>query len=364
MDTRPSSDPSAPRRQPLNIGVIGCGAVTDQYYLPALKVLEQEGLARPSALFDPDAEGLSRAGLAFPRAKRATSLEAFLQCPAELVIVASPPTFHAKQTIAALQSGRAVLCEKPMAITAADCEAMVKAAQEAGQLLCVGLMRRAFPATQTIRNILQGGMLGPLRLFRCFEGGPFRWPVRSASYFDKRTSGGGVLIDIGPHVLDLLGWWLGPPKEISYQDDAMGGVEASCRIHLAYDGFAGEVRLSRDWHRPNRYHFEGMRGWLGWTVNDADQIEWGFPETSYAAAAQLRDVGSIDGLPGQGRAAPNFLQSFLAHLRGVVAAARGEIAPMVSGAEALESMRLIEHCYRIRTLLPMPWLHEQARRAL
>jgi predicted dehydrogenase len=65
-----------------------------------------------------------------------------------------------------------------------------------------------------------------------FEGGQFDWPVRSTGYFTRAQSGGGVLQDIGTHVLDLLAWWFGEPEALLYEDDAMGGVEANCRIRV------------------------------------------------------------------------------------------------------------------------------------
>ncbi len=346
-------------RKPLNVGIVGCGAVTDLYYAPALNVLERARVLKVSALFDPEGKNMRQVGAKIPGAALARTFEELLQMEVALVIVASPPQYHAGQTIQALRAGKAVLCEKPLATTLADGQSMVDTAVDASRLLAVGLIRRYFPAVRAIKTALASGMLGQLRAFRCFEGGPFQWPARSDAYFDNKSAGGGVFLDIGPHILDLLNWWLGVPAEIVYEDDAVGGVEANCRIRLVYDGFCGDVRLSRDWERPNRYLFQGSRGWLGWAVNEADRIEIGFSDSGYAAAARLHEATGENGSVTLGRPAANFHQSFVEQVRSVVAAVHGDNAPIVSGVEALESVQLIEHCYRHRALLPMPWLSER-----
>ncbi len=345
----------------MNIGVVGCGAVTSLYYAPALELLENEGLLRVTTLFDPDPAAMARIGGTFPGACLAGELRELLEREVGLVIVASPPRYHAEQTILALRSGRSVLCEKPLATTAADGQAMIEAAVEAGQVLAVGMVRRFLPSTWTIRNLLARGVLGELRAVHCFEGGPFEWPVRSQSYFDRSSSGGGVFLDIGIHVLDLLTWWFGPPSAVDYQDDAMGGVEANCRIHLSYEGFGAEIQLSRDWARPNRYLLQGSRSWLSWTVNDGDRFQMGSHDSEYVSEIRLHEVLKEGGVPAAGAPASNYHQSFVEQIRSVIRAMGGEDTPIVSGKQALENVRLVEHCYQNRALLAMPWLSEQER---
>lgn len=347
----------------LKVGIVGCGAVTEMYYAHALGVLEREGAVQVSALFDPDLDSVMRIWTKFPKASRAQEFEDLLNQHLGLVVVASPPACHAQQVIQALRAGKAVLCEKPLATTLADGRRMVEAANDTGRVLAVGLVRRFFPAARIIKNVLATGMLGSLRAFHCFEGGPFRWPVQHRAYFDRKIAGGGVLQDIGPHILDLLGWWLGPPTTVRYEDDLMGGVEATCRIRLEYDRFTGEIQLSRDWERPNRYMFQGSQAWLGWRPNDSEHIEIGFPGGESAAVASLHDLAVENALPAPGRPVRNFHQSFVEQIRNVVAAVRDNATPVASGVDALESVRLIEYCYGHRNLLPMPWLSDAEYRS-
>lgn len=346
---------------PVAVGIIGCGAVARLYYAPALKVLEQEGLARVVAFWDPAAEALSRIASEFPRAERLSAFTDLRPGGLDLVIVASPPRWHSEQVIAALEAGSAVLCEKPLATNLADAEMMVRAAAKAGRPLMVGLMRRFFPATRTIRAVLQARTIGAIRHFRCFEGSALWTPAPSNSYFERPIDCG-ALVELGPNLLDLLVWWLGSPSHIIYEDDAMGGVEANCRIRLFYDGFEGDVRLSRDWGRPNRYVFEGTTATLAWNPTEADRLQLAFTSSGFTSELLLHRSGA-EGPVMRLRPAATVQQSMVEQLRNVMAAARGAVSTIVDVTESLERVRLIEHCYRHRKLLPLHWMSELEQRA-
>lgn len=356
------------RWRTLNVVVVGCGAVAQHYYAPALGELERAGWLRVAALFDPRIEQMAALRRSFPRAVPYDTLEAVTHQPADLAIVASPPRFHAEQSIRLLEAGMAVLCEKPMATTVAEGERMVAAATAAGRVLAIGLMRRFFPATQTIRQVLAQGILGKVQSFVCQEGDQFRWPAQSASFFQRSVARGGVLLDIGVHLLDLLIWWWGLPVEVEYEDDNMGGVEANCRIRLRFaGGHSGEVRLSRDWPLANRYLIQCERGWLSWHVHEADKVQLGFTGVDHALDSVLHQPAPAAKRPGLGAPGFTFEQSFVHQLLDVAAAVQGQGRPLVSGAEGLHSLRLIERCYGQRMLMPMPWLsasEEQMARQL
>jgi predicted dehydrogenase len=312
--------------RPVTIAVLGCGAVTSIYHAPALLQLERSQLVRVTALFDPDGEALRQVGRQFPSARRMKDWKDL--AGADLAIVASPPKHHAEQSIDALRAGVAVLCEKPMASSLPEGEAMVAAAEDAGGVLAIGLVRRFLPATQAIRVILANHMLGDLRSVACFEGGPFRWPARTPSFFDR--SQGGVLPDIGAHVLDLLMWWLGRPQGIEYEDDAMGGVAANCRFLLRYDsGFRVEGHLSRDWEVPNRYYFDCASGWMNWTPLEPGLVQIGFHDAPFTLNAELHQNSICFARPVAGRKGINFEQAFVAQIENLVLVLRGKASLVV-----------------------------------
>lgn len=333
--------------------------MSQQYYAPALAVLEKEGAARVTALMDPGFKARTELHRRFATAALVESVSGAAGCGAELAIIASPPRHHAAQTIEALGLGLSVLCEKPMATSTAECRVMMEAARATGRLLAIGMVRRHFPATQLIAEVLGQGWLGEISEVECFEGGRFEWPVESSSYFSDST--GGVLMDIGIHSLDLLLWWFGELAQVDYEDDAMGGIEVNCRVRLRFkSGVTAEVRLSRDWPRPNVYSIRGSRGWIRWEVNDANSIQLGLPVSRYDIQGGIRLRGAGEGY-GAGEAAPDFHHSFLNQLRNVVAGVRGQETVRVSGETGLRAMEVIQACYQRRVLMDMPWLNEVER---
>jgi predicted dehydrogenase len=344
----------------VQVGLVGCGAVSQMYYTPALKELERLKLLQVKALVDPNPENMAQLSKAFPAAVPVNNLSELPKLDIAMAIVASPPRFHAEQAIRLLRSGLSVLCEKPMATSVAEGEAMVEVASAVDGVLAIGLFRRFLPATQAISQVLSLNILGKVKSFYCYEGGKFGWPVQSASFFQKSTAQGGVLLDIGVHLLDLLIWWWGQPVEVIYEDDAMGGIEANCHLTLRFaQGFSGQVRLSRDCSQPNRYVIQCEKGWLSWNVNAAEQIQIGFHEASFALNAQLHENREENGLPTLGQPAFTFQQSFISQLCNVVAAIHGAEPLVVPGEQGLQSLKLIEHCYGHRSLMPMPWFSEQ-----
>ncbi len=341
------------------IGLLGCGAVSELYYGPSLRAIEAKGLAKVAGLFDMNPERLSLMGRQLSGARQFSSLDAFLDAGLAMVIVASPARFHAEHSIAALRRGSFVLCEKPMATSVEEAESMLDAAS--GRL-AVGLFRRFFPAARMIRECLSAGMLGKAVSFEFAEGGLFEWPAQSASFFQRKTAQGGVLLDLGVHMLDLALWWFGEPDSVEYEDDAMGGLEINSVARLGYaNGLRGIARLSRDWPTSNRYLIKCEKGWLAWVVGQADQVEMGlYGDDALGMRARIHQAkhASLD-MPAAG-----YKESFVLQILNCLEAAGGRGKLAVPAEEGLRSLRLIQRCYRSRALLKMPWLSEvEERRA-
>src|ERR1051325_4993700 len=162
--------------KPLSVALLGCGAVSSLYYVPALQMLEKLGVIQVAALFDPNLANATLIHKSLPAAKLVQNLDELSSTSLDLAIVASPPQFHAPQTIQLLKSGVNVMCEKPMALTLAEGEAMVRVASESERLLAIGLVRRFMPAAQTIQTIVSQKLLGDVKSFYFSEGRVFRWP--------------------------------------------------------------------------------------------------------------------------------------------------------------------------------------------
>lgn len=339
---------------PVPLLLVGCGAVSRLFYLPALRELAKLGHLRVVAVVDPNAA--ARDALARDLGAQACAdLPSALGLGAQLAVLATPPRFHREQTEAAFAAGLDVLCEKPLAPTAADAEAMVAAATRTGRMLAAGQYKRFMPAHRALRLLIERQPFGQLLAVDIAEGGKFAWPAATDSFFRREQTPGGVLLDIGVHVLDLLLWWLGEPLDFSYADDARDGLEANCLLTATFaEGVRATVRLSRDWKTPNTYVFRFTRATVHCRVNASNQLELTLAELPMTFAAELRE-------PLPPRAAPPTAaletnpQAFVGQLADVCAAVAERRAPFVPGASAVGAVRWIERCYRDRRPLPEPW---------
>src|SRR5438105_2740458 len=160
----------------LSVGLVGCGAVAERFYAPALLGLAREFELNVAALFDPNSNRTAKLQHFFPASAAVATFAEFVALRPDLAIVASPPRHHAEQTCALLRAGSGVLCEKPMAVTVVEAEQMLAAARESRSVLAVGLFRRFFPATQTIAHILRTRRFGGVKSFSLAEGSTFSWP--------------------------------------------------------------------------------------------------------------------------------------------------------------------------------------------
>ena len=284
----------------LSVAVVGCGAVATNHYLP---VLASSRRAEAVLVVDRDAE---RARASAERWGVAAATD-HRQVPgrADAAVVALPNHLHAPVAIDLLRAGVHVLVEKPMALSGAECDAMIEAAAAGGARLTVGLQFRFFDSTRLVGELLASGLLGRLERFDLRLGVVSNWPFASDFMLRRETAGGGVLVDYGVHVLDLLLVWLGDWDEVRYRDDAMGGVESDCELDLAFaSGVSGRVEISRTRNLANTCVFTGERARLEVGIWDPDPpirllLDGAAPTVSGSAEAP----DAVD-LVGRARRAP------------------------------------------------------------
>jgi predicted dehydrogenase len=159
---------------------------------------------------DPVPQNTADALQSAPSAVVVESLEAMLAAPTLAgVVIATPSALHAAQSVAALQAGKAVFCQKPLGRTAAETRAVVDAARRADKLLGVDLSYRHTAAMRRVYEVVQSGELGQIYavelVFHNAYGPDKPW------FYDPKLSGGGCVIDLGVHLVDLALWALGFP---------------------------------------------------------------------------------------------------------------------------------------------------------
>ncbi len=192
----------------LRIGVIGLG-MGRHHIASYLK----HRAAQVVALADPDAARLEEIGGKFEVPARYTDgLEMIAREELDVVSVATPNRFHAPLTIAAFKAGAHVLCEKPMAMNTAEARAMLAAARRARRRLMINFSYRFSAASQQLRREVDRGILGDVYFARTVWHRRRGIP-RFGGWFGQRAlSGGGPLIDLGVHRLDLALWLMDYPQ--------------------------------------------------------------------------------------------------------------------------------------------------------
>lgn len=192
----------------LKIGIIGCGKITEVRHAPEYA---ENPNCQLVAFFDvvPErAKALAEqyGGTAYD------SIEALLASDVDAVSVCVANAYHAQASIQALKAGKHVLCEKPMATTPEDCEAMVAAAKAAGKFLMIGQNQRLAKAHVKAREIIASGEMGKVITFETHfaHPGPEGWTgVRDSWFFDKKVASFGVMADLGVHKTDLIHYLTG-----------------------------------------------------------------------------------------------------------------------------------------------------------
>ena len=197
----------------LRWGILGSGWVARDYAGPAIAASANGELA---VLYDPDPVALARAHALFPAALATTDLQRCLAVPGlEAAYIAAPNHVHRSLVEAASGAGLAVFCEKPMATTLADAEAIVAACSRARVLYATAFDQRFHAAHQAMAGMIAAGRLGTITAIRivyaCWL--PANWAGAGDDNWriDPRRAGGGALMDLAPHGLDLAATLLGEP---------------------------------------------------------------------------------------------------------------------------------------------------------
>lgn len=200
----------------VNWGIIGCGWVARDYVAPGMLAAPN---ARLLALSDPDQTAMAAITALAPGMASYTNLDEFFQTPGlDAVYIATPNHLHRPLTEAAARAGKHVLCEKPMATTTADAEAMARACRDAGRQYATAFDQRFQARHRKLQGLAASGALGTITAARvhyaCWTPGDWVPPTQAAHdnwRVDPDRAGGGALIDLAPHGLDLLQWIVGAP---------------------------------------------------------------------------------------------------------------------------------------------------------
>ncbi|MEO6029060.1 MAG: Gfo/Idh/MocA family oxidoreductase [Candidatus Binatia bacterium] len=319
----------------IRFGVVGCGAVSEIYHVPAIAHCAGATL---TALADAVPE---RAAEVARRFNVPTSVgdHRELVGKVDAVLIATSNTTHADIACQLLEAGVHVLCEKPMATTSADADRMFSAAARSGARLMAGHSRRFNPNLELAKELVAAGRIGKLETVGAALGSPYgSWPTRTDFRRQRALSGGGVLLDLGIHLIDLAVWLGGGAKMLRYEaSDTLGwGVENDAEVELELSNEAC-ARLSCSYtHGLNRtVRLSGSAGWIETSIDGAPDVTFFGRDSRLCQRAGAQKIAVPETDPYT-RQIEHYVDC-LAHDRPFV----------VTAEQVVNGLDIIERCYAV-----------------
>ncbi|USI71723.1 Gfo/Idh/MocA family protein [Sphingomonas morindae] len=328
---------AAPKDRKLGYAIVGLGSYATKQIMPQFA---QCASSRLVALVSGTPEKLERYGAEYgiPQTHRYSyaDYDRIRDNPdIDIVYVILPNSMHAEYTIRAAKAGKHVMCEKPMAVSSAECEAMIAACRAANRLLMIGYRSRFEPYNRLCIKLAKDRLVGPTRIITAehgFNAQPNQWRL------DKPMSGGGSLMDIGIYSLNATRYLTGEEpilvsavESTDRSDPRFRTVED--RIDWMFRFPSGIVAncVSSYTSPHNRYRIVGDQGWI--------DME---PATAYQGQT-MRINRNNHTEAGPTPPPANQFVGQLDHLSECILTGR---QPIVPGEEGLRDLRLIEAIYR------------------
>jgi predicted dehydrogenase len=326
-----------------NIGIIGCGKIAQVRHIPEYADNKNVKIAGFFDLNLARAEELAKqfGGKAY------TSYQELLSQPEiDAVSVCTANQSHAEISIAALKAGKHVLCEKPMATSLEDCEAMVKTAGQAGRFLMIGQNQRMAKAHVKAKELLENGLIGDIISFRTTfgHGGPETWSIDPGSnvwFFDKNKAAMGAMADLGIHKTDLIHFLTGQTI-----------IETTARVLTLDKRDASGALIGVDDNAVCIYRLSGgavgsmTASWTFYGAEDNSTVLYGtkgimriYDDPAYSIKVTTREGENI--LFDIDKIQTNDKQTKSGIIDAFIDCLVENKAPAISGAEVLKSMRVI-----------------------
>lgn len=263
----------------------------------------------------------------------------------DLVDVCTPPYVHAQISINAMRSGKHVICEKPMAASLEECDAMLRARDESGKILSIIAQNRFREPIRNVKALLDSGLAGPVRHAQIDS---FWW--RGHCYYDLwwrgtwEKEGGGCTLNHAVHHIDMLGWMLGMPQQVTTvlantaHDNAE--IEDLSVSILRYPGMLAQVTASVVHHGEEQkliFQCEKAKIAAPFSVYASLSKPNGFPERNEALEAQIAEYAKslppilYEGHPGQ--------------IENVLTAIEQNGQPAITGEDGRRTIELITAMY-------------------
>jgi predicted dehydrogenase len=305
-------------------GILGAGSVAQRRVMPAINALAGQSISALMVRDQSRADALTEENCA--RTSYASVDDLVRDTEVDAIYVSSPVNLHREHVAAAAASGKHVLCEKPMAMTATECREMISICEKAGVTLGVCFVLRGWEIYQRIGALLSGNQLGTLIDIRAHLA---KWTPRESDEWrlDASQSGGGTLVDVATHYLDLFRFLAGEISQIAYMGSSRvfeWPVEETAHAMVAFaNGAHGSLTASCTVpHGGNLLEIYGSEG-------------------SLFLGRSLRTVTN-SGETEEPVQFPDYYTGLLADFAASVSSRR---QPIATGRDGLRGMQIVEAAY-------------------
>lgn len=261
----------------------------------------------------------------------------------DLVVICTPTKFHAQAARNALQHGKHVLCEKPLARSVSEAQELVEIAEQSGLVLKTGFNYRYMGHIQKAKELIDSGVLGPLYFARCRYGHGGRPGYEKSWCTDLELSGGGVLLEQGIHILDLVRFLLGEPARVMGLTTRFfwdfPAVEDNCFLLLETESCqVAQLHVSwTQWINVFSLEVFGQNGYLFLTGRDGhygpQRLVWGRRQQNHSRPTEEQFDFPAD-------------ESWKKDWDDFLNAVHNHREPMGGLVDGLQSLRLVEAAYQ------------------
>jgi len=272
----------------IKVGIIGVGAIAQLGHIPSYQKIDG---VRIVALSDSNREKAEAVARKSNIETYFTDYKDLLELnEIEAVSICTPNFFHQEQVIASLRAGKNVLCEKPLCLNAREAEEIFKETEKTNNKICmIAYMRRFMSISQILKEFIDQRELGEIYYAKASYLRRRGIPTAGSWFTSKEMSGGGSLIDIGVHILDLSLWLMGNPTPLS----AVGSTYAKFRNEAVSAGWPPANTLKGDKFNYN-FDVEDLTSSFVKFNNGATL----FLETSWAGNSETEGTLSLFGTKG------------------------------------------------------------------
>lgn len=340
----------------IRIAIIGCGAISQQWHLP---ILVGHNSFNVVAAVDYSPQIQKNIKLAYNIPTIIKDYQQLDLTTIDAVVVATPVSLHFPIAQYFLSHGIHVLAEKPLAFNYEQSSQLVELAKQNNCILAVGLYRRLYSSLALLKDHIQQAEFGAVQGFEFNWGDFYSWSATSLGNMIKSQAGGGVLMDLGPHALDWLTYLFGGEVSLlSYIDDAKGGIEADCSLHLQFDvvgaNVEGHLNLSRIRQLGGELTVEFEKAKIVLGVGERYDL------TIYPKQSELSEPVKYNARYNH-QENENWFEAFKKEFDDFAESIKGSSDNKLSGLSVLPAMKIIDQCYETKSTMECSWEYISAQ---